>query len=130
MLFRIKIILLLLFGIAPCIMGQQKNIDSLLIVLQNYKKEDTAKVKLQTNIAILYLEINPQFSVQFGKDAFLLASNLNANNIISASLEAVQSGYQRQSKTDSGLIYNKIELELVRKHKNRKQESVAVLYLY
>jgi hypothetical protein len=110
MFFRIMIMGGLLLGVAPCISAQQKKIDSLLIVLENYKKEDSVKAELMYDIGILATTANSKLNLRMSKELAILGQKLNYSKAISGSMALEGNYYLVSLKLDSAIIlYNKVK---------------------
>ena len=72
---------IIVYGIASLIahncIAQQRELDSLLTVYNNYQKEDTVKLKILLDIVFDYSYINAEKGLEKANDAINLAQKLN-----------------------------------------------------
>jgi tetratricopeptide (TPR) repeat protein/two-component sensor histidine kinase len=78
-----------IFLLPVCCAAQQKEIDSLLIVLKNHPAEDTTRLRLLGDISYDYYQLNPDEGLLYAKQLTAIAKKIN-----NKSWEAM--GYARQ----------------------------------
>ncbi len=108
--------------------AQNKKIDSLLIVNDNYKKEDSLKAVYLTNIFRQYARLNNYDKVEeYGAKAIAVAQKLSQTNSIIYIYKRLALCYHGASKYLPALSYYTKGLEIAKN--NNKQANIAEFYL-
>lgn len=101
MFFRLIITGMMCLGIAPKICGQQKKIDSLLKVIEGFKKHDTLKAKLMTEVTELVLTSNPKKGLVMVKQLQDFAAKINFPKSIFSGMQLEGKYFMLVGKMDS-----------------------------
>ncbi len=101
MLKRVAIVWMFFILISPYVQGQQKKIDSLQAVLKNFKKHDTLRAKVMTDVAELVLNTNPKKGLEMVKELQAFSNKINFPKSIFSSMQLEGKYYMLISKLDS-----------------------------
>jgi sensor histidine kinase YesM len=104
MFCRMIIMGMLYFGCSSCVLGQQKKIDSLLIVLEGFKKHDTLKAKLMTEVTELALTANPKKGLVMVKELQNFAAKTKYPKSIFSGIQLEGKYYMITGKMDSAQL--------------------------
>jgi Histidine kinase len=96
---------MLLFSINVSICAQQKKIDSLLKVLDGFKKHDTLKAKIMTEVAELVLTATPKKGLLMVKQLQEFAEKINFTKSIFSGLQLEGKYYILIGKMDSAQLF-------------------------
>ena len=89
--------------------------DSLVKVLSQHTKNDTAKITLYAKVAMAYANANSDSAILFGKEGQRLEEKLSYPAGKAACMLALSSAYVHKNQPDSGILYNSMALDYYQK---------------
>jgi signal transduction histidine kinase/Tfp pilus assembly protein PilF len=129
--FRVLFLFLLVF--VQRNNAQQQKIDSLLTRLKQHSQNDTAKVKLLSELAFQYTNVFPDSTILLSNQAYILSSNLNYDYGKARALIYWGIGSFLTSNSELAIAQNKEALAICEKIHDRKGEgsvynNLAIIY--
>jgi tetratricopeptide (TPR) repeat protein len=114
--------------------GNRTKTDSLVALIKT-SKEDTSKIKLLIEIGKSFTTSNPRKSIDYGKQAFALASKLNWKKGILSADNLLGTGYSNSSSYDTALNHYQASIDVANRIGDKESVSIAytnigVLYYF
>jgi len=117
-------VILLLQGAAA--FGQQRQLDSLLLLLHNHPQADTSRLDLLSELSFAYHTINPDSGIKMAREAIDLAQSLKATKRLPIAFNHL--GINYRSKGEDTLALTAMEESLALYKKAGNELGVARLY--
>ncbi|MBS1597616.1 MAG: tetratricopeptide repeat protein [Bacteroidetes bacterium] len=104
----------MMFIACACI-AQQRELDSLLQILESHQQNDSTKLKALLDISFDYSSIDPDKGLEKAEEAILLAKKLNDQQRLASAINYKGVNFEAKSLEDSAITYYNRALDIRKK---------------